>query len=347
MPFLKKALSCLLCALLLSLFFLSKEGITSPNNKPLRVTLLLEHERTSIWNTLLIQGVQNAAKEFGLTCKIVIEEEEDKQEAVFQKEAKEADVLLVATDRFHEILRDNARRFPSVLFACIDAGIRGKNIRCITFADEKASFLAGAAAALFTQKNRKTNQKEAAIGWISGEDVAAMRSLFNGFQEGAKLAVPEIRVIQAVVGSFRGGKRARAEAQRLIQEGVTIIALAAGSGNEEILDEAKKAGIYVIGLDSDQKDSYPGHVLLSICKDIQGAVRTILRECATGSFQGAEIEIYDLGHGLSVTKPSESLGWKNEVLSQIERRLAELSHELKNGGIRLKSLRQKTLCNCL
>ncbi|MBO4336140.1 MAG: BMP family ABC transporter substrate-binding protein [Desulfovibrio sp.] len=314
---------------------------------PLRVALLLEHEASSTWTSQLLAGLEHARRDFGITANVVIEADENKQEAVFRQCAQQHDLVIVASDRFHEILRDNAARFRHVHFGCIDAGIRGSNITCISYADEQAAFLAGAAAALFTEKQAPNTPNGRAIGWLCGEDIPAMRSMFNGFREGAKLAVPEIRVIQGVAGSFAKPEAAAREARRLINEGVYVLVLASGAGNAGALSEAQKAGIYVIGLDCDIRKDYPQHVLLSILKNIEGAIYSIIDDTVHGRFKGKEITVYDLNYGVDITDPKASLGVNHSILATIQRRLGELRHELKNGGIRLKSLRQRTLCNCL
>ena len=334
---------------LLLIFCLPCHQALAKDAQKLRVTLLLEHDGPSTYTRLLKSGLERASRDFGLRPSVVIEGDEDKQEAVFQREAAKADLILIASDRFHEILRDNARRFPNVYFGCIDAGIRGANITCITFADEQAAFLAGAAAALFTKnftQKKVSSEHEQTIAWLSGEDIPAMRSMFNGFREGALLSVPGIRVIHGVAGSFAAPEAAAVECRRLIKEGATLLVLAAGAGNEAALKEAKASGIDVIGLDCDQKDSYPGHVLLSILKDIDGAVYSIIKDTVHMAFKGKEIETYDLTHGVGITDPRKSLG-RNQGLDTLARRLTELTHELITGGITLKSLRQRTLCNCL
>lgn len=69
------------------------------------------------------------------------------------------------------------------------------------------------------------------LGWVSGEDVPALRSLFNGFKEGARLVDPEVRVIQAVSGSFADAAAGGKAAQSLLDQGADVLVLAAGLGN--------------------------------------------------------------------------------------------------------------------
>ncbi|MBQ9536298.1 MAG: BMP family ABC transporter substrate-binding protein [Desulfovibrionaceae bacterium] len=312
----------------------------------LKVTLLLEHDAPSTWSTLLKQGLLQAERKFSIKAQLVICADPSKQEAVFKAVAQNADLVLVATERFQEILRTQAANYPQTRFGVIDANIRRQNVTCITFADEQAAFLAGAAAALFAKAHLKPNQ-EPTIGWLSGADIAAMRSMFSSFQEGAQLSVPGIRVIHGVATSFNNQALAASETNRLLKQGVQVLVLAAGAGNAQALELAKQAQIYVIGLDSDQRKIYPQHVLLSIIKQVDTAVYTLIAATVSGKFPAQEIVVYDLKDGVAVTDPTQSLGIKDPVLTQISRRIKELTQEILQGGIKIKSLRARTFCNCL
>ena len=311
---------------------------------PLAVTLLLEHAPDSDWNRLVRQGLERAASESAIETRIVQIAENDDALAVFRDVARQASeqttgqsgLVLVASHRLHEILRDNAGNFRKARFGCVDAGIRAPNIMCVTFADEQGAYMAGVAAAMRVS-SQKGGKGHAAVGWLSGEDVPAMRSLFNGFAEGARNTSPSLRVIHGVSGSFADPDRARAEARRLIGEGVGVLALASGAGNAAALDEAKAAGIDVIGLDVDQAQRWPGHVLTSIVKKADQAVYSIVSATAKGGFRGKEIVTYDLSGGVEVTAPADK---------DIRRRMDEVEREIAAGSIRIKSLRDRTLCDC-
>lgn len=124
---------------------------------------------------------------------LVAPPESDQQET-FRQAARESDLVLVASDRLHEILRNNAANFRKTMFGCIDAGIRAPNIMSVTFADEQAAYLAGAAAAMLTGRTGLPGiNRDKTVGWLSGEDTPALRSLFSGFSGGAQLIDPEIR----------------------------------------------------------------------------------------------------------------------------------------------------------
>ena len=102
------------------------------------------------------------------------------------------------------------------------------------------------------------------------------------------------------------------------------------------------------GVDKDQQFLAPKLMLTSIVKRADRAVFEIVKATARGAFAGNEIITYDLANGgVDIVSPQV---WARHagvrLPAAIERRLAELRLELTRGGIRLPSLRDRTLCNC-
>lgn len=322
--------------------------------KPLRVALLLEHPAgDNGWNDSLLHGLERARRQLPVQADVLVAPPQADAAALqhfFQQAAASHDLVLVASDRLHESLRNNAANFRRTMFGCIDAGIRAPNIMCITFADEQAAFLAGAAAAMLTaQTSLPGINADRTIGWLSGQDVPAMRSLLNGFVEGARLVDPEVRVINKVTGSFTDAESGRQAARQLLDQGADVLVLACGAGNGPAMDEAAARGAYVVGLDNNQDARLPGRVLTSIVKKADSAVFDLVAAAASGNFKGKEIQVRNLQNGgvdISDMAPFKAAAGKN-IPAGLERRLRELRSELIKGGIRLTSLREKTLCDCL
>lgn len=328
-------------------------GAATPE-KPLRVALLLEHPGgDNGWNDALLRGLERARRDLPVqTDALVAPPQADAAalQAFFQKAAASHDLVLVASDRLHESLRNNAANFRRTMFGCIDAGIRAPNIMCITFADEQAAYLAGAAAAMLTTQTALPGiNADRTIGWLSGEDIPATRSLLNGFVEGARLVDPEVRVINTITGSFTNAESGRQAARQLLDQGADVLVLACGAGNGPALEEAAARGAYAVGLDNNQDSRLPGRVLTSIVKKADDAVYDLMAAAASGNFKGKEILVRDLQNGgvdITDMAPFKAAAGKN-IPAGLERRLRELRGEIMNGGIRLKSLREKTLCDCL
>lgn len=321
------------------------------SGEPLRVALLLEHSGGDHgWTDLLLAGLGRAKQELPVRAHALAAAPEQDLQELFRHAAREFDLVLVGSDRFHEILRNNAGNFRQTMFGCIDAGVRAPNIMSITFADEQAAYLAGAAAAMLTGQTALPGvNREKIIGWLSGEDVPAVRTLFDGFSQGARLVDPESRVIQALTGSFADADAGAREAARLLDQGADVLVLAAGMGNAPALAEVRARGAYAVGLDANQDRQLPGRVLTSIVKRADQAVYEIVAAAAGGRFQGKEILVYDLknqGVGITDMVPFKAAAGRNAP-PNMERRLRELRGEILNHGIRLKSLRARTLCDCL
>ncbi len=334
------------------LLFLALPAWAAPG-AALRVALLLENPPGDHgWNDALTAGLDRARVQLGVEAHVLVAPE-DTPAALrdfFRNAAKIHDLVLIASDRLHETLRNNAADFRKTMFGCLDAGIRAPNIMSFTFADEQAAFLAGAAAAMLTAHNTLPGiNAEKTIGWISGRDTPAMLSLLHGFTEGARAVDPETRVIHAVTGSFTDAAAGRAAAQSLLEQGADVLALACGAGNGPALEEIARRKAYAVGLDTDQAARAPGHILTSILKYPDKALFDLVAAAAAGKFQGKEIRVRDLENGgvdiADITAFRAAVG-KN-VAPHMERRLRELRHEIVSGGIRLKSLRARTLCDCL
>lgn len=325
----------------------------TPEN-PLRVALLLEHPGgDNGWNDALLRGLERARRDLPVRADVLVAPPQADAAALqdfFQQAATSHDLVLVASDRMHESLRNNAANFRRTMFGCIDAGIRAPNIMCITFADEQAAYLAGTAAAMLTTQTALPGiNADRIIGWLSGEDVPAMRSLLNGFVEGARLVDPEVRVINKITGSFTDAVAGREAARQLLDQGADVLVLACGAGNGPAMDEAAARGAYVVGLDNNQDNRLPGRVITSIVKKADTAVYDLVAAATSGNFKGKEILVRDLQNGgvdITDMAPFKAAAGKN-VPAGLERRLRELRGELMHGGIRLKSLREKTLCDCL
>ena len=346
-------LFCRLMAFLPALFFLLFP-LPAAANEPLRVALVLEHAGgDGGWTDSLLAGLRRAAETLPVQATPLIPQpgaDAAALEALFRQAAQENDLVLVASDRLHEILRNNAANFRRTMFGCIDAGIRAPNIMSITFADEQAAFLAGAAAAMLTTAKALPDiNADKTLGWVSGEDVPALRSLFNGFKEGARLVDPEVRVIQAVSGSFADAAAGGKAAQSLLDQGADVLVLAAGLGNGPALAAVKARNAYMVGMDADQRARFPGHVLTSVLKHGDAAVYDLIAAAASGKFQGKKILVRDLANGgVDITDPAVfSAAAGTGAPPDLQRRVQELRGEVLRGGVRLPSMRARTLCDCL
>ena len=320
----------------------------------LRVALLLETPTgDDDWNDSLVEGLRQAERELGVRASVVVAQpghDDAALQEMFRTAAASNDLVLVASSGLHEVLRNNAANFRRTMFGCIDAGVRAPNIMSITFADEQAAYLAGAAAALVARQTSLPGIRGSKVmGWITGEDCPSMRSLLGGFTEGVRVIDPEIRVVNVVTGSFANAEAGRVAARNLLEQSADVLVLASGAGNGPALQEVKARNAYAVGLDTNKDARLPGHVITSILKHPNKAVYDIVAAAAAGKFAGKKILVRDLQNGgVDITDMStfKAAAGKNAP-QDLDRRLRELRGEILSGGVRLKSLRERTLCDCL
>lgn len=312
-----------------------------------RVTLLVGHEQEAPWTSLLKEGLNRAKQDFSIEAMVVVAPESAEQATIFREVAKNSDLVLVSGESLHEILRDNASNFRRVMFGSIDTGIRAANIMSITFADQEAAFLAGVAAAMITGSTALTgiNDKNI-VGWLSGMDTPSMRTLYNGFEEGAKLVNPDITIAQALVGSFTNPELAQEKAQKLVDGGADVIVLAAGAGNDAANRVLMENKIWKIEVDKFVPDK---NVIASITKRANQAVYEIIESFVHGNFQGKKILVYNLENGGVGLEGMEQFLARHGKYAPpaLKRRLEEIKSELLKGSIHIRSLRTRTLCDCL
>lgn len=307
----------------------------------LRVALILENEQPDHGAAdLLRQGLANAARTTGAITEVIIANpDKDDQTEIFRKAAASHDLVLVASVRLHEILRNNAANFRLVKFGCIDTGVRASNIMSVTFADEQAAFLAGAASAILAAPGEK-------LAWLLAEKTPPLDSMLNGFTEGARISRPGIEIITRESGFNRPLETAK-QLRALSSAGAGVIVMAAGYGSSGGYNAAGTVPALLVGMDADQSALAPGRVPFSIIKRYDKAVEDIVASAASGHFRAKEILEYNLANNGVDLKLSDDFLKAHRFPAGLERRVLELRKELSAGNIQLKDLRTPTLCNCL
>ncbi|WP_448339223.1 BMP family protein [Desulfovibrio piger] len=350
----------LLClSVLLSVFCFSSVLAAPAGEAPaLRVALLLEDAAPDQgWNDLLRQGLEQARKELGVRTAIVVAPPQGSngltQEGIFQAAARQADLVLLSGARLHEILRQ-CRQLPTdeVRLHRYGHPRRQHHVRDLC---RRAGRLPGRCPALPAAPARPAARPrtraagdELTLGWLAGEDDPQLKSMLNGFVEGVRLESPGARVINGVAGSYSSPEKGRAKAEELLGLDINALAVLAGRAGLGAVEAAIAQGRPLVGVDKDQQFLAPKLMLTSIVKRADRAVFEIVKATAQGAFAGNEIITYDLANGgVDIVSPQV---WARHagvrLPAAIERRLAELRLELTRGGIRLPSLRDRTLCNC-
>jgi len=113
------------------------------------------------------------------------------------------DLVIGVSTQFQEIIKRNAPNFPNTKFALIDGVVNQDNVASAIFAQNEGSFLAGAAAAMFTKHDEIDGvNSENIIGWVGGMDIPVLHDFLVGYKQGAKYIDPDMEILVSFAGTF-------------------------------------------------------------------------------------------------------------------------------------------------
>ena len=176
-----------------------------------------------------------------------------------------------------------ARDFPQRRFAIVDMVVAQPNVQSFVYREHEGAFLVGILAAMASRTSH--------IGFVGGQDIPLVRKFLCGYEQGARHAVPGVKVSSAMTGTtpqawvdpVRGAELARAQ----IAQGADVVWAAAGTTGLGVMQATADAGKLAIGVDSNQNALHPGRVLTSLVKRVDQAV--------VSAFQGVQPGITALG----------------------------------------------------
>lgn len=289
------------------------------------------------YNDSCNEGAKRAAKELGVEIKNLEGTTAEEWEANFLAAAEGGyDLVICSSSNLEEYLKEYAPSYPDVKFAIIDSVVEGENVQSISFAQNQGSFLAGAAAAMFTKYTEieGVNDKNI-IGWVGGMDVPVLHDFYVGYEQGAKYIDPDIEVLQSFAGTWSDPLKGKELTLAQYDQGADIVMNVASGTGAGVLEGAKEAGKYAIGVDLNQDNDQPGSILTSMVKRVDTASYTVIESVVNDKFEGNTtkyLEVANDGVGLtdfSVMK--EHLGDKfpQEIIDKVN----ELSEKIKSGEI--------------
>jgi basic membrane protein A len=198
------------------------------------------------------------------------------------------------------------------------------NVTGVTFRAEEPSFLVGYIAGKTTKTGR--------VGFIGGIKSPVIDQFQYGYQAGVLHAAKElgktITVDVQYAESFSDASKGKAIANKMYSAGCDIVFHAAGGTGVGLIDAAKEAGKFAIGVDRDQAYLAPDNVLTSALKLVNVAVEKVSEEAMNGSKIGGKTYTYGLKEG-AVGIPKENKNVKPEVYEAA----IKLQDKIKDGSI--------------
>lgn len=286
-------------------------------------------------------GGERAQRELGAHVRFIEPGDGSDREAGLRLLAAEGmDLVIGVGFIFSDDLTQLAKEYPNTKFAGIDYSVgfdsAGKpilppaNLAALKFREEEGSFLVGALAALVS-KTRK-------VGFVGGMNFPLIHKFEAGYRAGVKHVCPRCAIVSQYAGvtpeAFRNPGRGKELALSQYEQGTDVIYHAAGSTGLGVFEAARQSGRLAIGVDADQFQEAPGHILTSMVKGVDVAVYEAVRWVKEGTFKGGvyELGLREQGVGYVFDENNRAL-----IAPAVRERVEQLRDEIIAGRIRVPS----------
>ena len=258
------------------------------------------------FNQSAFEGAQRWVEETGGEYReIELQSEAQREQALRRMAGSGANPVVTVGFAFGSILEEVAPEYPDTDFVIIDSVVDQPNVRSVVFTEHEGSYLVGMLAAMASQTDT--------VGFVGGMDIPLIRRFACGYAQGAQAVNPDIEIIENMTGStptawndpVRGAELTRAQ----VDQGADVIYHAAGGTGVGVLQAAADAGVYGIGVDSNQNHLHPGSVLTSMLKRVDVAVYEAFMDGADGEMETG-VQVLDLasnGVGYAVDENNAEL----------------------------------------
>ena len=171
-------------------------------------------------------------------------------------------------------------------------------------------------------------------------DIPLIHKFEAGYRAGVKQVCPDCTVVAQYAGvtpeAFKNPGKGKELALSQYQSGVDVIFHASGSTGQGVFEAARTMNKLAIGVDSDQNDEAPGHVLTSMVKGVNAAVFDAIQRTENKTFKGG---IYSFGlaeGGVGYIYDDRN---KKLIPDAVRARIEQLKQEIIAGRIRVPSTR--------
>ncbi|MCR4782214.1 MAG: BMP family ABC transporter substrate-binding protein [Lachnospiraceae bacterium] len=267
------------------------------------------------------EGLQKAKKDLGIKVDYL----ESKNDADYQPNIEtfidgDYDMIICIGYALADALKKEAAANPDQKFAIVDdSSLKDeKNVTSLMFEAGQSSYLVGYTAGLTTKTNN--------IGFVLGMSTAMMHEFGYGYVAGALDAGKETGkdiTVQAVnANSFGDTAAGKSAANAMITKGADIIFHAAGATGLGAIDACKEAGIWAIGVDSDQSKVAPKTILTSAMKRVDNAVYSLCQQVVDNKVKSG-VETFDITDGgVDIAPTTDNID--PEVLKKVQAKKQEL-----------------------
>ena len=215
---------------------------------------------------------------------------------------------------------------PDIQFAIIDNAnpSDAANITGVQFRAQEPSFIVGYIAACFSKSGK--------VGYVGGISSDVIDQFEFGYKAGVAYANSvkgtNVTVDAQYAESFSDSAKGKSIAQKMFSDGCDVVFHAAGGTGTGVIEAAKDAGLYAIGVDMDQNHLAPENVITSALKRVDVAVVDVSNQILSGELEG--------GSNVSLGLTEDCVGIPEDCSlygEDIYNEALDVEEQIKNGDI--------------
>lgn len=283
------------------------------------------------------QGIDQIAKEFGVETRTVEANfDAGKYEPSLDAAVNYADVIFVISYGFEDQLKEYADKYPNKIFVNIDTVVQNDSntITSVDFIEEESAYLAGVVAAYTTEDTALSGvNADKKIGVVAGDSDPVTEAFIYAYTNGAQSIDPAITVDTKYLNSWEDTAKGKQAALQLFDMGDDVIFQVAAAAGMGVLQAAGERGLYSIGVDTNQNDLVPGHVVASDVKNVGTAIYEVYKTIKDGTYKPG----VTLSYGLAQGGVDIDMTAKSPVLSQdVQDKVNAIRQDIIDGKIKVE-----------
>lgn len=299
--------SLLLCAVLAAGCGQSDKQASATDDETLHVGMVFDvgGRGDKSFNDLAYAAMERARREIGIEFELYEPTNPGDQETGLRLLASkpEIDLIVGVGFIFTDIITQVAKQYPDKKFACVDYTVTPgqpipQNLVALKWREEEGAYLVGALAALTSKTGR--------IGFVGGMETPLIQRFEKGYRNGALAARPDVRVSVKYAGltpqAFANPTKGKELALDMYSFDTDVIFHASGSTGLGVFEAARDQKKLAIGVDADQYDAAPGHVLTSMLKSVDAAVFDVIKAVRLKRFEGGKAIVAGVRHAGATTE---------------------------------------------
>ena len=228
------------------------------------------------------RGIEKANKELPVKCDIIETNGVAEHETALRGAIAQGYDLVLGLAMDTDMFTGLAAEFPDQKFASpseIFLETLPENMIAYQIDVHESSFLVGLIVGSLT--------KTKTVGAVVGGDAPGLNQFFYGYKQGVLQVCPDCKVLVSYLGfDFSNPTLGLETALGQYDEGADIIYQVAGRSGEGVLEAAAQRDLYAIGVDSNQDDIQPGHVIVSSLKKTEMTTYEPIKLLVDGNFAG-------------------------------------------------------------